>query len=68
MAGIPPGFCWPRHLAGSLQPYKYWEKQMHLSIEGRKLEEGGWDGGVSLKGNTVFIYLPKRICRLNPTF
>jgi hypothetical protein len=40
---------------------------MHLSIGGRKLEEGWWYGGVSLKGNIVFIYLLKRISHLNTT-
>lgn len=44
MAWIPRGLCWSRHLTDPLQPYKGCQgsggKQMHLSVEGRKQEEG----------------------------
>lgn len=75
------GMSWPEYLQGSaglgiLQALSSHiraallltgKKQMHLSIGGRKLEEGWWYGGVSLKGIVVFIYLLKRIGRFNTT-
>ncbi len=39
-------------------------KQMHLSIEGRKQEEGGPHRGDKFKGNAAFIYLPKSVGQL----
>lgn len=39
-------------------------EQMHLSIEGRKQEEGGPHRGDKFKGNTAFIYLPKSFGQL----
>lgn len=39
-------------------------KQMHLSIEGRKQEEGGLHRGDKFKGNAAFIYLPKSVGQL----
>lgn len=40
------------------------EKQMHLSIEGRKQEEGGLRRGDKFKGNVAFIYLPMSVGQL----
>lgn len=37
---------------------------MHLSIEGRKQEEGELHGGDNFKGNAVFIYLPVSVGQL----
>lgn len=34
---------------------------MHLSIEGRKQEEGEPHGGDDFKGNTAFINLPMSV-------
>lgn len=68
MARIPKGLCWSRHLTDPLQPYKGCRssrgKQMHLSIKGRKQDEGGLHGGDKFKGNTAFIYLPKSVGQL----
>lgn len=68
MARIPTGLCWSRHLTDPLQPYKGCQsgggKQMHLSIEGRKQEEGGLHRGDKFKGNAAFIYLPKSVGQL----
>lgn len=69
MARIPTGLCWSRHLTDSLQPYKACQgsgggAQMHLSIEGRKQEEGGPQRGDTFQWNTVFIYLPKSFGQL----
>lgn len=60
--------CLSRHLTDPLQPYKGClndrGKQMHLSIEGRKHEEGRLFKGDEFKGDPPFIYLPKTAGRL----
>lgn len=62
MARIPTGLCWSRHLTDPLQPYKGCQsgggKQMHLSIEGWKQEEGGLHRGDKLKCG---VYLPAKV-------